>query len=324
MAESSIQGLEDVVHYPTNIRAAQIAEKRKKFDKLPSFVQAGLFLYEKLNNVRRQDFFPRLVAFDILKNEGNSLFAEGRYEEAARKYEEALCIFRYIRSEAAHWREEGIDDQYLSEVESKGQTEDEQSKINSFKLLCYLNLAACNLKLGNSRTAVDSCNEALRLDPTNVKALYRRAKAEMLVSKPGDAGYQRAVDDLDKAQKLDSGNESVKKEYREAVETLKGLEETAKKQAKAAQSAEASSMSPVPTMTAEDEKRLMEQVPELAALNEYYCLRINRGLEHWRRGRTRSRCWSRWASSTWCRSTRRTSTKYATSRSVSSSLSTWT
>ena len=88
---SSSQNLDDLImHYPTNIKAAQIAEKRKKFDQLPSFVQAGLFLYEKLNNVRKQEFLPKLFAFDVLKNDGNQLFSKGRFEEAARKYEEVI------------------------------------------------------------------------------------------------------------------------------------------------------------------------------------------------------------------------------------------
>ena len=65
-----------------------MAEKRKKFDRLPSFLQAGLFLCEKYANVRKQDFVPKLLAFELVKNDGNELYAEARYEEAARKYEE--------------------------------------------------------------------------------------------------------------------------------------------------------------------------------------------------------------------------------------------
>ena len=55
-------------------------------------------------------------------------------------------------------------------MEIKGKDKNEQEKIESSKLLCYLNLAACNLKLNNSKTALDACNEALKIDPKNVKA----------------------------------------------------------------------------------------------------------------------------------------------------------
>jgi len=77
-----------LLNYPQNLKASQIAEKRKKFDKLPSFIQAGLFLYDKLQNSRKQDFFPKMCAFEILRNDGNSLYKEEKFEEAARKYEE--------------------------------------------------------------------------------------------------------------------------------------------------------------------------------------------------------------------------------------------
>lgn len=55
-------------------------------------------------------------------------------------------------------------------MEVKGVDGTEQGKIEALKLVCYLNLAACNLKLNNARTAIDACNEALKLDPNNVKA----------------------------------------------------------------------------------------------------------------------------------------------------------
>lgn len=95
----------------------------------------------------------------------------------------------------------------------------------------------------------------------------------MMVSKVGDEGYKNAVQDLDKAQHLDSTNDLIKKEYREAVAALKSLEEgsSGKKPGKSDGSTkELPSMAPVPTMSPEDEKRLTEQVPELSALNEYF------------------------------------------------------
>ena len=64
-----------------------------------------------------------------------------------------------------------MDDLYLVEMEPRGSCEAENSKMAQQKIMCYLNLAACNLKLQNARTAIDACNEALKLDPNNVKAL---------------------------------------------------------------------------------------------------------------------------------------------------------
>ena len=86
----SVPAFDNLIHYTKNIKAAQLAEKRKKFDQYPSFIQAGLFLFEKFENVRKQELFPRLLSFDILKNDGNLLFGENKYEEASQKYEEVI------------------------------------------------------------------------------------------------------------------------------------------------------------------------------------------------------------------------------------------
>jgi hypothetical protein len=86
---------------------------------------------------------------------------------------QALSLFRYIKSSNSRWQEEGIDDSELTEIDEDGTNLNphEKEKIKSAKLLCYLNLAACNLKLKDSYTSTCACNEALLLDPGNVKAL---------------------------------------------------------------------------------------------------------------------------------------------------------
>ena len=76
-----------------NTNTAKMIEKRKKFDKLPSFLQAGLFLYDKYNNVRGQEFVPQILAFDLIKNSGNNHFFKHQFDEAVRKYEEVFVIY---------------------------------------------------------------------------------------------------------------------------------------------------------------------------------------------------------------------------------------
>ena len=45
----------------------------------------------------------------------------------------------------------------------------------------HLNMAACQLQTGDFHTAVYNCTEALTMQPDNVKALFRRARARHLL-----------------------------------------------------------------------------------------------------------------------------------------------
>ncbi|NWY54751.1 TOM34 protein, partial [Chionis minor] len=74
-----------------------------------------------------------------LKEEGNELVKKGNHKKAVEKYSESL----QLNQECA----------------------------------TYTNRALCYLTLKQYKEAVQDCTEALRLDPKNVKALYRRAQA---------------------------------------------------------------------------------------------------------------------------------------------------
>ncbi|NXW89008.1 TOM34 protein, partial [Alopecoenas beccarii] len=74
-----------------------------------------------------------------LKAEGNELVKKGNHKKAVEKYTESL-------------------------------------KLNQ-ECATYTNRALCYLTLKQYKEAVQDCTEALRLDPKNVKALYRRAQA---------------------------------------------------------------------------------------------------------------------------------------------------
>jgi len=96
MVEKKLNESKNPYHsYPLNTNTGEVVEKRKNFDKLPSFVQAGLFLYEKYVNTRRQEFLPRILAFNVIKTEGNNLFSKGDYNEAAIKFEEVILVTCY-------------------------------------------------------------------------------------------------------------------------------------------------------------------------------------------------------------------------------------
>ena len=58
-----------------------------------------------------------------------------------------------------------------------------------------LNIAACNIKSKDFETAVQACDEALKLEPNNTKALYRRGRALTLPINSGIADFEKAMVD---------------------------------------------------------------------------------------------------------------------------------
>lgn len=77
-------------------------------------------------------------------------------------------------------------------------------------------MAAVELKLTNFSNAKYSCNEVLRGEPRNAKALYRRGQAEI-----GLKNYDEAVRDLKTAHQLLPNNKSVLAEFQRAKEHWK-------------------------------------------------------------------------------------------------------
>ncbi|KAL7469634.1 hypothetical protein ACHAXS_009915 [Conticribra weissflogii] len=122
----------------------------------------------------------------VMKNkaEANELFSGGNYRHAAARYAKALthCTKFYDLS-----------------------PQDEQ-EVNDVKLSLYLNMAFSYIKLEKFDNAFASCNDALSIDPQNVKALYRRATVQYEKRK-----FDDALKDLKEAEKLAPDDKAVKK-----------------------------------------------------------------------------------------------------------------
>lgn len=70
--------------------------------------------------------------------------------------------------------------------------------------LCRLNLAACQIKMGHHQHVVTNCTHALEFDPTNVKALYRRAQAYASLG-----SYWLAQEDLQAGLRKEPTNRAI-------------------------------------------------------------------------------------------------------------------
>ncbi|GHU21895.1 hypothetical protein FACS189472_14710 [Alphaproteobacteria bacterium] len=109
------------------------------------------------------------------KEEGNDLVKRGFWKEANEFYETGLSFVHYL----------------------EGKNADEKARQKEITLSILLNRSLCYLKLAKWKELALVCNEAISIDPQNVKALFRRG-----------AGYKQqgrtdlAMRDLKKAHEL--------------------------------------------------------------------------------------------------------------------------
>ena len=163
------------IYYPKN----KIQEKDKiqtrsriigttdysKFDKIAIEIEREDILSKKkiLNmtnpndiKIQRQMFEgsskPKIEMCTIFKNEGDENLRNKKYEQAQNSYEKALSNLFY-----------NFDDK------------EEQKKIEKLKCSINLNLSLTLMKLNNYKDAIGYLVEAKRIQPDNLKAIYRMA-----------------------------------------------------------------------------------------------------------------------------------------------------
>jgi tetratricopeptide (TPR) repeat protein len=119
-----------------------------------------------------------------LKEEGNTLHREGKYAEAAAKYQAA----------------------------KKGIEGDDSPAAVQLRQSCCLNLASCYLKSGKHSLVVRESGIVAKADPTNLKALYRRGQAYAAMGR-----LSQAKADLAAAVRHHPGDEHVGKALGEVM-----------------------------------------------------------------------------------------------------------
>lgn len=148
------------------------------------------------------DFKTIMNEAESIRNTGNKLFKEGKYELAKAKYEKLLREFNHINPQ-----------------------DDEEGKIFAdTRNLLHLNVAACHLKLGECKKSIETCNKVLDANPAHVKGLYRRGMAYMTA---GD--FEEAGADFKMMMKVDKSTES---DATAALQKLKQKEQEVEKKAR--------------------------------------------------------------------------------------------
>ncbi|EZG64343.1 putative peptidyl-prolyl cis-trans isomerase [Gregarina niphandrodes] len=127
----------------------------------------------------------KLTAAGELKEEGTALFKDGKLGDAVRRYLEAAGLLENLEN----W------------------PEDKQPEARKLAISTNLNVALVHIKLENWIEATIACAAVLRDDPTNVKALYRRA-----IARTGIQEFELAINDLKQALQIDPENMDVKKQ----------------------------------------------------------------------------------------------------------------
>lgn len=138
-----------------------------------------------------------MYSYLLISKDANSEYLQKEPDRACRRYEEALGMFRYYEATHPDWQSKGIDDDKLREVDDHGKTDYQKKRIHQLKVISFLNIAACNIKAKDFKSAVDACNEVFKLEPENLRAYYRRARATALPINAGVPEFRKAVKDLD-------------------------------------------------------------------------------------------------------------------------------
>lgn len=115
------------------------------------------------------------------KERGNECFKEKRWRDAIEFYGRGVALVtqeerRRARGEPAH-----------ETNNPDGDKEAEVAAQRAVLEMLYVNRAACQLELKNNRSCWLDCSAALRLNPRNVKAWYRSARALLAVGRVEEA-----------------------------------------------------------------------------------------------------------------------------------------
>ncbi|RUS74387.1 hypothetical protein EGW08_017842 [Elysia chlorotica] len=138
--------------------------------------------FEKAKKAYEMDTPEKLDQAQIRKEKGTELFKKGLLEKAKLNYSTVL--------------------DYLDGETLEGE---EKEKRDALVLMARLNLALCELKMGDNAKVIEHCNEALTLSEDNAKAYFRRGQAYL-----NKKDYDLAIKDYEKVVSLEPDNKAAK------------------------------------------------------------------------------------------------------------------
>ncbi|CAG8644812.1 2830_t:CDS:2 [Cetraspora pellucida] len=143
----------------------------------------------------------KLTASKLEKDKGNEFFKSGNISEALRHYHQALLHLHGLQNNKSF----AI---FRKEQEEEPKTDPLQEDIMKTTSVIYSNMSACLIKKEKWSRAIECADKALKNDPDNTKALFRRAQAYI-----SDGNTTRARQDLEKLTEKNPDDQSIKREW---------------------------------------------------------------------------------------------------------------
>ena len=210
--EEEEKDFQNILNQAAQIKSYQMSLDRQKFDKLPDFYKEGLYNYSSLKNIYKQSYYIKKNTYEIMKSKGIYYLNLKQYENALDEFIKSICIFKYITSSNPNWNKGGgIKDSELTYIEDKGNNEKEYNEIKIMIKKGLLNISLVYLILKDFSNVIKACDEVLKIENNNIKALYRKAKAFIDDPKSLIEQYNEAENLLIKANKLEPNNSEIKK-----------------------------------------------------------------------------------------------------------------
>lgn len=166
--------------------------------------------------VYKMSLEERLAKCHEKRTAGGTHFKEGRYDLAIRQYRDIMKL-----AEISEFRDDGkvveLESSEAPQLPPETEREREQKQeLKQMLLVSYLNLALCYLKNKKLKECISNCDQALQIDPKNVKAHFRKGLAYLPTN-----DYEKALKQFETVLEIDPNNSEAKSQKSACALALK-------------------------------------------------------------------------------------------------------
>lgn len=239
MKEMGSGSFSDPFRHAAGFRQAMDEPKMRFWNSLPSFLQNTIFHGEQDTSIASLratgNLADRLAFAEECKSRGNAKLKsaedEADFEAAISCYEKAAGILRYVECTRPDWKNpdgsyKGLEDAFIKlNVSALDGSEDSQETQKAAVMVtsCYLNIALAAHRLQRWDLSEQASDAVQALDPSSVKALYRRAQARLGRHRQTgiEDNREKAVADLRAAAKLAPQDREVRRILEEVLQEMR-------------------------------------------------------------------------------------------------------